>query len=189
MPNPYEQTWTWHWQQKQLTDLFEELILGINGLGGGNVTISLLHLLSTPFSFCDNTSLAATCAGWLLFISTLLLTWLLLWLFQEHVVACHLSFYFDWTCVHLASFIHAFTLTFDRTCFDLACYICLPCRLREDFRRSLHCPTHSDRTRSDSIRLLFGWNTSNFSNQSLIESDRTLRSVLLITRIPIRFFH
>ena len=34
--------------------------------------------------------------------------------------------------------------------------------------------------RSDSIRLLFGWNTSNFSNQSLIESDRTLRLVLLI---------
>ena len=43
--------------------------------------------------------------------------------------------------------------------------------------------------RSDSIRLLFGWNTSNFSNQSLIESDRTLRSVLLITWILIGFFH
>ena len=42
---------------------------------------------------------------------------------------------------------------------------------------------------SDSIRLLIGWNTSNFSNQSLIESDRTLRSVLLLTRIPIGFFH
>ena len=28
-----------------------------------SVTISLPYLLSTPFSFCDNTSLAATCTG------------------------------------------------------------------------------------------------------------------------------
>ena len=45
MPNPHEQTRTRNWQQKQLTDLFKEWILGINGLGGGNVMISLLHML------------------------------------------------------------------------------------------------------------------------------------------------
>ena len=26
------------------------------------------------------------------------------------MVTCHLSFHFDWTCVYLDSFIHAFTL-------------------------------------------------------------------------------
>ena len=70
------------------------------------VTISFLHLLSTPFSFCDNTS----CNMCWLITFHFCFIWLLLWLFQEHVVTCHLSFHFDQTCVYLDSFIHAFTL-------------------------------------------------------------------------------
>ena len=114
------------------------------------VTIFLLHLLSTPFSFFDYLTLAVTCTEGSLFISALLFTWLSLWLFQEHMVTCNssYSFHFDWTCVHLVLFIHALSLLSTHA-WHASTLLFTWGLWYIRYLRSLHCPTHSDRTQSD----------------------------------------
>ena len=61
------------------------------------------------FFLDDNSTLAATCADGSVFISALLLTWLLLWSFQEHEVAYYFSFIFHFCFISIG---HVSTLIF-----------------------------------------------------------------------------
>ena len=109
--NPDKQTWTWYWQQKQWTNLFRNLDSG-NQLDSEGVMLWFFptHVEHT-FSFLldDSSTLAATCADGSVFISALLLTWLLSWSLQEHEVTCYLSFIFHF---HFILIRHASTLIF-----------------------------------------------------------------------------